>query len=121
MSNDEDPESGLVLDIVPRLATLPDDDSLEPPLVHKRKNLCAHYAIHTAHIDGNAHTLVCSGCGADLDPYDYLVYLAQDGSRLMATRKRYRTLVKRVEELLAEERRVRARVKRWRAKDTAES
>ena len=117
MNKDEDAEEGVVLSIVPRLPTLPDDDGREPPpLAEERTNLCAHHT-HTALIDRNARTLTCSRCGADIEPYDYIAYLAHNGSRLVETRKRYRALAKRVEELLAEEKRVKARVKRWRAKD----
>ena len=104
---------GMVLSIVPRLPTMADDDGAPPPLVNQRTNLCCHW-VHTAAVDIGSRSVVCSECGAELDPYDVLVRLARDGTKLVEARKRLRALTKRIEELRAEERRVKARVKRWR-------
>lgn len=112
----DEKENGIVVSIVPRLPSLPDDDGQPPALRSVYEGCCAHN-FYTAVINRNARTLKCGECKAVLDPYDYIAHLAHDGSRLIETRKRYKALVKRVEELMAEERRVKARVRSWRAKE----
>lgn len=104
-----------VIDLAPRLKTLAEDGS-PPPLVRKRTGACLHYR-HTVEVDLPNRLLTCSKCGAELDPYDFLDHLARYGTRLVETRKRYQALAKRVERLLAEEKNVKARVKRWRQKE----
>lgn len=116
MATDGDTGDGaVVIDIVARLQSLPADDGKPPPLVSKRGKRCHHWK-HTATIDLNARALTCGECGADLDPYDFIDRLADDGTWLVETRKRYQALVKTMNELLAEEKRIKARVRRWRAK-----
>ena len=115
MADDSSDDGAVVIDIVTRLPTLAADDGKPPPLVSKRSRRCFHNR-HTATIDINARTLVCGGCGADLDPYDFIDRLADDGTWLVETRKRYRALVKSCNELLAEEKRIKARVRAWRKK-----
>lgn len=111
----DDEQCGVVLDIVSRLRTLPGDDGAPPPILSRRDNRC-HHSQHTAIIDRNARSLTCGECEAALDPYMFIDELARDGTRLVEIRKRYDALVKTTSDLLREEKRIKARVRRWRAK-----
>jgi hypothetical protein len=89
-----------------------DSDGL---LTSERANSCFH-AARGGVVDASAKTLRCGGCGAPMDPYDYLAYLARDGDALVQARKMVRELSDKVGELQKQERNARARVKRWQAK-----
>lgn len=115
----EDDQGAVVIDIVARLQSLPADDGKPPPIVAKRGGKRCHHWRHTATINRHARTLTCGACAADLDPYDFIDRLADDGTRLVETRKRYQALVKTMNELLAEEKRIKARVRAWRKKKGA--
>jgi hypothetical protein len=84
-------------------------------LTSERTNHCYHNA-RGGVVDAGAKTLRCGGCGAPMDPYDYLAYLAHDGDTLVRARKMIRELNEKVGELQRQERNARARVKRWQAK-----
>jgi hypothetical protein len=114
----EDEQGAVVIDIVARLQSLPADDGKPPPLVSERVTRCHHWR-HTATIDRNARTLTCNKCEADLDPYDFIDRLADDGTRLVETRRRYQALVKTMNERLSEDKRIKARVRAWRKKQGA--
>lgn len=94
------------------LATAPPDPSRRPT------RQCGH---DQGQVDPGAKVLVCSDCGEVLDPYAYLQKLAEtwaihDRSREAAEREA-RLAKQRVDDLLLEERRVKARLRRMRAQE----
>ncbi len=119
MDDGDEDGVGIVLSLVPRLPTLADDDGEPPALISKPKYSGCWHSQHTAIVSENERTLKCDGCGCDLDPFEFIARMARDGDRLLETRKRYRALVVKLEELMREERRVKARVRRWRNKEGA--
>ena len=108
--SDEEERIGIVIDITTKLPMLADDDE-GPLLISERTNRCYHMR-HQAIIDSNGRTLRCGECDAELDPYDYISHLAQDGDHLMAARKKVRAANERLKELLRQERNAKARLKR---------
>jgi hypothetical protein len=111
MSDDEE-RIGIVIDITTKLPTLANDDGDGPLLISERTNLCYHMR-HQAIIDTNGRTLRCGECDAELDPYDYIGFLARDGDHLVAARsKKVRAASERLKELLRQERNAKARIKR---------
>jgi hypothetical protein len=93
-----------------------DSDGL---LTSERKSHCYHH-FQGGIVDAGARTLRCGGCGAPMDPYDYLAFLARDGDTLVRARKQIRELNDKLGDLQKLERNARARVKRWQAKAKAQ-
>jgi hypothetical protein len=87
-------------------------DGDEPMLVSERRNSCFHRR-HPALVDTGARTLRCQGCGAPLDPYEYIGWLATDGDHLARTKRRLDELSASIKELVKREQNAKARVKRW--------
>lgn len=65
-------------------------------------------------VDLNAREVECEVCGAPLDPIQVLDRLARDGTNLRWAREELKRVKERVEELKAEEKRVKARLRRAR-------
>jgi len=72
---------------------------------------------HHACIDGLARRLYCSKCKADLDPFEVLGRIAHAADRRQYVADETRVLTARLEELKAEEKRVKARLKSALRKD----
>jgi hypothetical protein len=90
----------------------------EPFLTLHRSNdepFCGHKG--KVLINENRRTATCALCGTVLDPIDVLWWLAMKERELIFSRDKKRALEVQIAELKAEERRVKARLRRARAKE----
>jgi hypothetical protein len=72
---------------------------------------------HAPMVDAVNRTVTCKKCGAGLDPIDVLAKIAHANANADYQRNERRQLAEQVEQLKAEEKRVRARTKSHRNKD----
>lgn len=70
-------------------------------------------------VDGPARQVTCGECGAMLDPIEALMTLCERGDAFVRLEGRIRVLNRSIASLLAEEKRLKARVGRWRKKPGA--
>lgn len=83
----------------------------------RRKNPKAGYCSHTyAYIYEQDRLLECRDCGASIDPYKFLAQFAHKERRLGYTKEEIASAEKRLAELLADERRTKARLRNARKK-----
>lgn len=105
-----------------------DDDNLvavkawrtdgEPFLVLHRnpdEPYCGHRC--KALLDDDKRTVRCSLCGAQLDPFDVLLKFARHEYEFVHTRERRQALERQIDLLRAEERRIKDRLRRARARE----
>jgi hypothetical protein len=91
----------------------------EPPMTVKRAdyNFCKHDRIET---DDHSRTLICHGCGATLDAYDFVrksaATIQQAWARHAHLSQLTSELVDRVDALKKEEQRLKSRIKTARDK-----
>lgn len=91
-------------------------EKLKPIAVNRRLSTRCEHDHHTAIVDPGQRRVECDGCGAELDPYETLLLFCRQGNRYERLARECDRLSKKLKELRAEERRTKARVKRWRKK-----
>lgn len=93
--------------------------SLDDYRIKKSATPCLH---RQKSIDAPARIVTCSACNAVLDAFDALLELARNHERIKEQREHLDNEIKRrrasIEELRTEEKRVKARVRQWREKET---
>jgi len=104
----------MIIDLEKKKLELKPKNAL-PVQTHRSKK--TRYCLHrSVLVDDNARTVECSKCGANLDPFAVLLTYARDGDRLRWMYLEIQQANKTIEELKAEERRVKARLRNARKK-----
>lgn len=99
-------------------ADAPVREKRDPNAPRSRTRQCEH---HETDIIPETRRLVCRKCGELVDPFDFLLKLAQEDGRWRAARdaaeREARLAKKRVEDLIREEHNAKGRLRRMRAQE----